>query len=126
MERCQEVVVLLASPRHVYHTAPLPAPPPPPPRRTPPLPPTLTIALRVTPTGRQGGVPGRSSGVVRTMVRVALARDAGQSAQLLLHTIATQATPIGWLGGASRRRIGAARMEGKVARLLLEGALEQN
>merc|ERR1712151_1263564 len=86
--------------------------------------PTLTIALRVTATGWQGGVPTRRRGVARIMVRAALARDADQSARLLLHTIATQATPIGWLGGASRRRSGAARMEGKVARLLLEGALE--
>merc|ERR1712113_2185 len=65
-------------------------------------------------------------GAAHTMVRAALVRDARQSAPPLLLLIATRASPIGSLAGASRRRSGAARTQERAAHSRVEVALEQD
>merc|ERR1712087_440012 len=66
-------------------------------------------------------------GAAGSMARAAPARAvaACQFLPLPHPTTATQASPTGWLDGARRRRHGAARMQARAARQLLEAAPER-
>merc|ERR1712060_262167 len=80
-----------------------------------------------TPIGRRVGRWARKGGAAGSMARAAPARAAAvhQSSPLRHPTTATQASPTGWPDGACRRRHGAARMQARAARQLLEAAPER-
>merc|ERR1712113_1263856 len=69
----------------------------------------------------------RKRGAAGSMARAAPARAvvAHQSSPLPHPMTATQASPIGWLDGACRRRHGAVKMQARAARQLLEAAPER-
>merc|ERR1719145_513648 len=78
-----------------------------------------------SPIGKQVGLRRRRCGAARTTVRVALVRDARQSAPLPLLMIAMRVSPIGSLAGAPRRSSGAARTQGRAAHSRAEVVLEE-